>query len=399
MGLWGATAGVATLVGPLAGGLLVDGLGWEWIFFVNVPVGVIAFVLAYRFVPKLATRPHRFDILGVVLSAVGLFMLVFGLQEGETYNWGTITGPISVWSLIIAGIVVLGLFVLEQATTKREPLLPLALFRDRNFSLANIAMTAVGFTVTSFALPLVFFFQVVRGLTPTQSALMLVPMAAVNIALARFVGRLTDRMHPRYLAVPGLLLFSLALWLYSSLLSPTIGIGWLLIPSAVLGLANAFTWSPISTTATRNLPPREAGAGAGVYNTTRQVGSVFGSAAIAVLIQARLAAELPGGGSASDFSFGTGSLPDAVKSGFTDAMAQTMVLPAIVVLVAAAAALCFQRPRMASWQQAKTSGAPATAPVTTVDPASPPGRSTSAGQCRLGRLLVAQQPASGTLTC
>jgi MFS family permease len=104
MGLWGATAGMATLVGPILGGVLVDGLGWEWIFFINVPVGIVGFILAWRlFRPH--THPHRFDIPGVVLSAVGLFLLVFGIQEGETYNWGTITGPVTVWGLIISGTV------------------------------------------------------------------------------------------------------------------------------------------------------------------------------------------------------------------------------------------------------------------------------------------------------
>ena len=93
MGLWGATAGLATLVGPILGGLLVDSLGWEWIFFINVPVGIVGFILAWRFVPTLSTHPHKFDIPGVLLSAVGLFLLVFGIQEGETYNWGTIAGP------------------------------------------------------------------------------------------------------------------------------------------------------------------------------------------------------------------------------------------------------------------------------------------------------------------
>src|SRR5690606_29577005 len=106
MGLWGATAGVATLVGPVLGGVLVDSLGWEWIFFINLPVGVVAFVMAYRLVPRLATHPHRFDIPGVVLSSFGMFLLVFGLQEGESYSWGQIAGPISVWGRIVAGGVV-----------------------------------------------------------------------------------------------------------------------------------------------------------------------------------------------------------------------------------------------------------------------------------------------------
>ena len=175
MGLWGATAGVATLVGPLAGGLLVDGFGWEWIFFINVPVGVIAFVMAWIFVPNLPTHAHRFDILGVFLSAIGLFLIVFGLQEGEHYDWGSIWGPITVWMVIIAGVVVMGVFIWTQARTKNEPLVPLELFRERNFAFSNLAIATVGFTVTSMSLPLMFYVQLARGLSPTQSALLLDP--------------------------------------------------------------------------------------------------------------------------------------------------------------------------------------------------------------------------------
>ena len=103
MALWGATAGVATLVGPILGGVLVDALGWEWIFFINIPVGIVGLVLAFRLVPDLPTHTHKFDWLGVALSGLGMFALVFGIQEGHQYDWGTITGPISVWGLIITG--------------------------------------------------------------------------------------------------------------------------------------------------------------------------------------------------------------------------------------------------------------------------------------------------------
>ena len=101
MGLWGAVAGLASLVGPILGGALVGALGWQWIFFINLPIGIVAFVLAWRLVPRLETHPHHFDLLGVALSAIGMFLVVFSIQEGETYKWGTITGFISVWSLII----------------------------------------------------------------------------------------------------------------------------------------------------------------------------------------------------------------------------------------------------------------------------------------------------------
>jgi EmrB/QacA subfamily drug resistance transporter len=348
MGIWGATAGVATLVGPILGGVLVDGLGWEWIFFINVPVGIAGFILAWRFVPALSTHPHKFDIPGVLLSAVGLFLLVFGIQEGETYNWGTISGPVTVWGLIIAGLVVLTGFVVWQRYNKGEPLLPLSLFRDRNFSLANIGITTVGFTVTAFSLPLIFYYQIVRGLTPTQSALMMVPMAVISGGLAPVVGKIIDRVNPKYITASGLVLMSVALFWNGALMHPDTPIWLFLLPSAVLGFANAGIWAPLSTTATRNLPPRQAGAGAGVYNTTRQIGAVLGSAAIAVLIQARLAAELPaapgGSGEASPMAFG-GTLPESLHEGFSTAMGQSILLPAAVVLLGAAVALFFAKPQ------------------------------------------------------
>ncbi|KSU78857.1 drug resistance transporter, EmrB/QacA subfamily [Pseudarthrobacter enclensis] len=348
MAIWGATAGMATLVGPILGGVLVDGLGWEWIFFINVPIGVVGFILALRNVPALSTHPHRFDIPGVLLSAAGLFLLVFGIQEGETYNWGTITGPISVWSLIIAGLVVLAAFVAWQRFNKGEPLLPLGLFRDRNFSLANLGITMVGFTVTSFGLPLIFYYQLVRGLTPTQSALLMVPMALISGGMAPVVGKIVDRVNPKYLAAAGLTLMAVALVWNGLLMQPDTPILLFLLPSAVLGFANAGIWAPLSTTATRNLPPRQAGAGSGVYNTTRQFGAVLGSAAIAVLIQSRLAAELPSGGPAGSAGEGMamgGTLPEFLHAGFSTAMAQSILLPAAVVLAGAAVALFFAKPK------------------------------------------------------
>lgn len=348
MGLWGATAGVATLVGPILGGVLVDGLGWQWIFFINVPIGIVGFILAWRLVPSLSTHPHRFDIPGVLLSAVGLFLLVFGLQEGETYNWGTIVGPVTVWSLIISGLAVLAAFVVWQRFNKGEPLLPLGLFKDRNFSLANVGITTVGFTVTAFSLPLIFYYQVVRGLTPTQSALMMVPMALISGGLAPLVGRIIDRVNPKYITSAGLALMAVALFWNSALMHPDTPIWLFLLPSAVLGFANAGIWAPLSSTATRNLPPRQAGAGAGVYNTTRQMGAVLGSAAIAVLMQARLAEELPaapgGSGEASPVSFGA-RLPEALHEGFSTAMGQSIMLPAAVIVLGAAVALFFAKPK------------------------------------------------------
>lgn len=360
MGLWGAVAGVATLVGPILGGVLVGGFGWEWIFFINLPVGVVAFVLAARLVPKLETHSHEFDLFGVFLSAAGLFLVVFGIQEGQTYDWGTIAGPITVWGMIIAGIVVLAGFVVWQRFNRREPLLPLGLFRDRNFSIANGAITTVGFTVTSMSLPLIFYLQIVRGMTATQSALVLVPMAVIAGVLSPVVGKLVNRINPRNIAALALVLMALALYWYSQLLTPTVPIWLLLLPSALLGVASAGIWSPLSISATRNLPRQLAGAGAGVYNTTRQIGSVLGSASISALIQWRLVAELParaGASASSDLTI-SGPLPAFLRSGFSTAMAQSLLLPAAVALAGALVAAFLARPKVVvGWEQSRTAAA------------------------------------------
>ncbi|WP_280116195.1 DHA2 family efflux MFS transporter permease subunit [Leucobacter viscericola] len=360
MGLWGATSGVALLVGPLAGGLLVDGLGWEWIFIVNVPVGVIGFVLAWILVPKLETHPHRFDWFGVVLSAIALFLIVFGLQEGQTYNWGVIWGPISVWLLIGSGIVVLGLFIWQQAKTRSEPLVPMALFKDRNFSVANLGIATVGFAVTSMSLPLMFFTQLARGLTPTESALLMIPMALAAGILSPFAGKLLDRLDPRLLLVPGLSFVVIAMVWYSSLMNVDTPIWMLLLPSTLMGIGNAGMWGPLATSATRNLDPRQAGAGSGIYNTTRTIGSVLGSAAIAAFMQARLEANLPAAAEAGSGGFGGGTLPEMIATPFATAMSQTILLPAAVLAVGVIFVLFMKKPPMLAGKS-KTVTAPAAA--------------------------------------
>ncbi|UNK72620.1 DHA2 family efflux MFS transporter permease subunit [Microbacterium sp. H1-D42] len=342
MGLWGATAGVATLVGPLLGGVLVDAFGWEAIFFINLPVGVIGFVLAWILVPKLETHEHRFDIFGVVLSAVALFLIVFGLQEGEKYDWGVIAGPISVWGLIISGLVVLALFIVQQAFTKSEALVPLSLFRDRNFSGANVAIAVVGFAVTSMSLPFMFFLQLARGLTPTESALLMIPMAVLSGVLAPAAGKLIDRIDPRWILIPGLLFVAGGQLWNASMVNMETPIWMFLLPSALIGIGNAGMWGPLATTATRNLPPRQAGAGAGIYNTTRTIGSVVGSASIAAFMQSRLEANLPGLSEAPSGVAG-GTMPPQIAEGFSAGMAQAMLLPASVLVVALVAALFLGR--------------------------------------------------------
>lgn len=351
MGVWGSVAGVASLVGPIAGGILVDSLGWEWIFIVNVPVGLIAFALAWRFVPSLTTNDHKFDFIGVALSAIGLFCLVFGLQEGNTFDWSA-----WIWLLIAFGIAVLIGFVYYQSKTRVEPLVPLVLFKDRNFSLANIGITAMAFAITAMMLPAMFYAQQVRGFSPTKAALVFAPMAIVTGVLAPFIGKLVDRLHPRYIPAIGFLSFSVALAWFAAIMEPDTAIWKYMIPIALMGVGNACIWAPLAATATHGLPPQQAGAGAGIYNTTRQVGSVLGSAAVGALIVSRISAKANG----SDFAMGeqTGPLPPQARELFNSALAESMLLPAGILLIGVVASLLFVRPTRSEQTPAPKKPAP-----------------------------------------
>lgn len=355
MSIWGATAGVASLVGPILGGVLVDTLGWGWIFFINIPVGLVGLFLAWRNVPVFEQKKHSFDWLGVVLSAVGLFLLVFGIQEGATYDWGIMTDSflgtgiaVSVWGLIIAGILVLGLFIGWQAVNRKEPLVPLSLFSDRNFSVSNVAIAAMGVVAISMAFPLTLYLQQVEGLDPTQAALMTAPMALFSGALAPVVGARLNRNDPKWIAVIGFTLLVIGF----ALLRPTMvadGNLWLMVgPMIILGAANACIWGPLSVSATRNLPPQRAGAGSGVYNETRQMASVLGSAAITTIMASAITSHLSAlgpaaaaGGSSHGSAAGGGVLPQVLREPYAAAMADSMMLPLVAAAVGAVVCLFY----------------------------------------------------------
>ncbi len=337
MSVWGATAGVATLVGPLAGGLLVDGLGWEWIFFVNLPIGVVGLGLAAWLIPALPTHTHRFDLVGVGLSAVGLFLVVFALQQGQAGGWAP-----WIWGMLLAGAGLVAAFVYWQSVNTREPLIPLQMFADRDFGLANLGVAIIGFAGTAMVLPLMFYAQAVCGLSPTRSALLTAPMAITSGVLAPAVGRIVDRSHPGPVVGFGFSMLAIALTWLSIQMTPATPIWRLVAAFVTMGVGTAFVWSPLAATATRNLPPRLAGAGSGVFNTTRQVGAVLGSAGIAAFMTSRIGAELPpmpGGSHAQHSGSGALRLPESLREPFAAAMSQSMLLPAFVALFGVSAAL------------------------------------------------------------
>ena len=310
MSFWGATAAVATFIGPLAGGILVDALGWRWIFLVNVPLGVLGMVLALRLVPVQEMHPHRFDMGGIALSAAGMFLVVFGLQGGQANRWDTWT-----WATIVAGLGFMAAFVYWQSINRDEPLIPLRVFADRNFSVCSIGIAAMGFVSPAMLLPIVFYAQTVWDLTPLQSALLTSPNPLVSGLVAPLVGRIVGAWPPRGVVGFGRGGVAFSLICISAAMSRDAPVWWLLAPMALYGVATSFVWEPTAAIATRGLPPDLVGAAAGVYSATRHTGSTLGSAGVAALMSSRTA-----------------------HAPLSEALSQVMLLPVVVAVLGCAVA-------------------------------------------------------------
>jgi EmrB/QacA subfamily drug resistance transporter len=291
LGVWGSVAGFATVSGPLLGGVLVTQLGWEWIFFVNIPLGVLAMTMVLRRVPDWRPgRSHRFDVPGILLCCSGLGLLVFGVQNGEHYKWGRVAGPITIAEIIIAGVVLLVVFVLWQATSRNpEPLLPLRIFGNRNFSLGNVASVIIDFSVTGLFVPLVLFVQTVPKFSAFEAGLLTAPTSLMSGVVAFFAGRLSNGPHAKYLPVTGFSLIGLGIGVMALQLGA--GSPWALLPALItVGAGMGMVYSPLTNIATKTLDPRLMGAGAGIYNTSRRLGGVLGSAGTGAVLQVGLAA-------------------------------------------------------------------------------------------------------------
>ena len=290
--------------------------------------------LAFWLVPVLPTEKHGFDLIGVVLSGLGMFMVVFALQEGQSHDWSP-----WVWGTLAGGVGFMAAFVFWQQANRDEPLVPLTIFRDRDFSLSSLGVATIGFVVTAMILPVMFYAQAVCGLSPTRAALLTAPMAISTGLLAPWVGRIVDRYHPRPIIGFGFSMLAISLTWLSVEMTATTPIWRIALPLTVTGIGMAFIWSPLAATATRNLASDVAGAGSGVYNATRQVGSVLGSASMAAFMTTRISAEMP---LAADAPGGEGSvteLPPFLHEPFASAMSQSLLLPAFIALFGVVAAM------------------------------------------------------------
>jgi len=291
-GIWGAVAGVSTILGPTVGGLIVTNWDWRWIFFMNVPIGIITLVGTFVLIPDLRPgRRHRLDLGGVVLSSAALFAIVYGLIEGQKYDWGTITGWLTIPLVIAAGVALLIVFLLFEAF-QSEPLLPLRLFAIRNFAVTNWLAAAMAFGMQGIMLPLIIYTQSVLGMTPLVSGLTFAPMSVASMFVAPFAGRLTDRFGGKYFLMAGLTLFGAGMAVFAAVATTTST--WLTFvpPLVVSGVGMGMIFAPMTTVAMRDIKPQQAGTASGVMQTTRQLGAAFGAAGVGAVLQNRLASSL-----------------------------------------------------------------------------------------------------------
>ena len=292
-GIWAGVAGLATLAGPTIGGAIVTYVDWRWIFFVNVPIGIAALVATFIIVPDLRPgRRHGWDIVGIFLATAGLFGLVFGLIEGERFNWGEIGSyVVTIPEVIGLGVVLLILFVVWERF-QAEPLVPLSLFAERNFAVANWIAAAISFGMLSLFLPITIYLQSVRGFSALTAGLTLAPMSLTSMVFAPFAGRMADRIGGKYILTAGISLFTIGFGTFVYVAGPDSTWLTFLLPAIIAGAGMGMTFAPMTTVAMRNISPRVAGAASGVLNTTRQLGAAIGSAVVAAILQNRLAITL-----------------------------------------------------------------------------------------------------------
>jgi EmrB/QacA subfamily drug resistance transporter len=318
----GVVAGVAAVLGPTLGGLIVTHWNWRGIFFVNLPVGILSMGLTMWIVPDLRPgRPHRLDLSGVAVATASLTLILFGLIEGQRYDWGQVWGPITIPLLLALGVLLFVVFIWMQRrrqTGGREPLVPFALFRDRNYSLMLVVGAAMQLGLSGLFLPFTIYLQSVLGLTALQAGLVYVPSSIISMVMTPILGRLTDRIGGKYILMSGLALFGLGTAL-QAIVAQVDSSRWVFVPGVILsgfGLAGIFV--PMITVAMGEVSPMLAGAASGLINTTRQIGGALGGAIVGAILQNRLAASLH-----SEAVARAASLPRAVRdpfvAGFTNA--------------------------------------------------------------------------------
>jgi EmrB/QacA subfamily drug resistance transporter len=330
LGIWGATTGFATAVGPLIGGALTDAFGWEWIFLVNVPVGAITLGLTLMHVRDSERDPTaRIDWPGLVTFSLGLFCLVFALIRGNDDGWGSA----KVVGLLVAAAALLAAFTLTERRSD-HPMLDLQLFRVPTFTGAQVTAFSIHASMFAMFLYLTLYMQNVLGYSPLEAGLRFLPVSLLSFLAAPMAGKLAERWPVRAFLGGGLWLVAIGLVLMHGI-QP--GDSWttLLAGFIVAGIGIGFVNPPLATAAIGVVEPRRSGAASGINSTFRQVGTAVGIAGLGAILQSELSHSL---GARSFAAPGAGSA-------YIDALNHLLLVGAAVAFVGGALALILVRRR------------------------------------------------------
>jgi EmrB/QacA subfamily drug resistance transporter len=281
VGIWGAMGGAGGAAGVLLGGVLTDLLSWRWIFFINLPIGLVAAFLAQRAIAegKNANATRNFDLTGALAATVGLSLLVFGIVRTDTTGWG----DASTLVLMLAGIGLLGTFLAIEGKFAKAPLMPLRLFASRSLSAANLIVLLVGGSTFGMWFFFSLYLQQVRGYSPLHAGLIFLPMTIAIVIGSRVASQITLRVGPKRLLIAGMVTMSAGLFLFSQISVHGSYLGSMLAPSLLVSLAMPFAFIPGTICATAGVAPQEAGLASGVVNTARMFGGALGLAILATL--------------------------------------------------------------------------------------------------------------------
>ena len=317
LGAWSGIAGLAVAMGPLVGGAVVDGIAWQWIFWLNVPVGLVLLPLATRL--RESHGPDKaLDLRGLALASTGMLGLVWGVIHGNGDGWSS---PVIVAALA-GGAALLGAFIIWELRAP-APMLPMRFFRNRAFAAANGASLLVYFGMFGSIFLLVQFFQTAQGYSPLKAGLLLLPWTAMELIVAPIAGALSDRIGGRPLLAAGLALQAVGLGWMAAVSTPTVGYGSLVGPFIVTGIGMGMFFAPVANVVLSAVRPEEEGKSSGANNAIREVGGVLGVAVLASIFARTGGYETP--------------------EAFTDGLVPALWAGAAVVAVGAALALLIPR--------------------------------------------------------
>jgi EmrB/QacA subfamily drug resistance transporter len=291
IGIWAGVSAMALAIGPLVGGLLTEHVNWNWIFFINVPIGIAGLLLAPLLIDESrdTSADQRLDLPGLVTSAIGLFSLTFAFIEANRYGW---TSAVILGAFAIAAVSLVVFVVLELR--QRAPMLDLSLFHSRTFSGANTSMLFVGLAMFGTFFYVSLYMQNVLRYSPVQAGASFLPMTVLIILIAPQAGKLSDRVGSRWLVGGGMTLLSIMLLYYSRLGADATF--WTILPGLIIGgVGMGSTMTPVTAAAMGSVPVDKAGVGSAVLNSMRQVGGSLGIAVMGAIVAAGTTTALDSG--------------------------------------------------------------------------------------------------------